>query len=360
MNESLPSWVRETAPWPLAFAQVREDPLLDGEIVAQCGASARVLMIASGGCTAAHLLANHNLNRLHLVDANPAQLALTRLKLHLFRFPFERRQAILGHRPMSATERRTALAAFLAELSLPDDILGPSDWIAAIGPDFAGRYERIFAELQSALRPVQAEMDALLRLRDPDEQAQRSRPGTKLGDALDQALDEVMALPILVALFGEGATRNRVLPFSRHFAQRTRHALATLPAADNPYLWQMYRGAYPPNHEPQPRGGAFESARPNISWSNATMNAALGEVDETFDFVHLSNILDWLFPDEARTTLDLAARVLAPGGRVLIRQLNSALDIPAMGAAFDWLPSEVMHRRDRSFFYRALHVGRKR
>lgn len=363
MDALLPPWVREAAGWPLAFAQVREDPLLDAEIVSDCGRGARVLMVASGGCTASHLVASGLVSRLHLVDPNPAQLALTRLKLEiLYRHSFDERLAILGHRPMPAATRAERLKAILRDLELPADILGSLDWVAEIGPDFAGRYERTFVELRSALRPVQAELDALLCLRDLPEQRRRSQPGTPLGDAIDRGLDEVMSLPNLVALFGEGATRNRVEPFARHFARRTRHALATLPAADNPYLWQMYRGSYPSGGEPQPASNVRDAHKPlpTITWSNAFMNAALAEVDETFDYVHLSNILDWLSPEEARTTLDLAARVLAPGGRVLIRQLNSTLDIPAMGPAFAWQPTAAMHQKDRSFFYRALHLGRKR
>src|SRR6202011_5138275 len=77
------------------------------------------------------------------------------------------------------------------------------------------------------------------------EQARRVAPGTSLGRALDDAFDEVMALPNLVRLFGATATNNRCEPFARHFARRTRHALATLPAADNPYLWQVLAGRYP-------------------------------------------------------------------------------------------------------------------
>ena len=51
----------------------------------------------------------------------------------------------------------------------------------------------------------------------------------------------------------------------------------------------------------------------------------------SYDFVHLSNILDWLSPEEARATLDVAHAALRPGGWVLIRQLNSTLDIPCFG-----------------------------
>lgn len=102
---------------------------------------------------------------------------------------------------------------------------------------------------------------------------------------------------------------------------------------------------------------------PALIWTLGLMNDSLAEAEpEAFDFVHLSNILDWLTPDEAATTLDRAWSALRTGGRVLIRHLNSTLDIPALGARFEWETkgAAVLHAADRSFFYRGLHLGRKR
>src|SRR5205823_3522517 len=81
----VPSMVTEAAALPVAFALVREDSLLDLEVLGRAGPGARVILIASGGCTAAALAASPNIGLLHLVDPNPAQLALCRLKLHLLR-----------------------------------------------------------------------------------------------------------------------------------------------------------------------------------------------------------------------------------------------------------------------------------
>jgi S-adenosylmethionine-diacylglycerol 3-amino-3-carboxypropyl transferase len=362
MYNALPSWVSDTARLPVAFAQVREDPLIDAWVVAHLSPNARVTMIASGGCTLAYLAARSGVTRIDVVDPNPAQLALARLKLHLLQNgdPAER-LALLGHWPMSADEREGRLCAALGTLGLSPETIGPPDVWAAKGPDHAGRYERVFAQLRKDLEPHSAEVGQLLSLRDPPEQARRADPATPLGRALDGAFDRAMDLPILVQLFGEGATRNRVEPFARHFARRTRHALATMPAADNPYLWQVLAGRYPPGvaapwlAEPAPQ------RLPEITWTNTLMTEALRRAPGEYDFVHLSNILDWLSPEEARTTLDLAHAALRPGGWTLIRQLNSTLDIPSFGQGFAWQSddAQALHARDRSYFYRALHVGRK-
>ena len=60
---------------PIAFSQVREDPAVDETILAGLPPGARVFMIASGGDTAASLVASGRVSHLHLVDINPAQLA---------------------------------------------------------------------------------------------------------------------------------------------------------------------------------------------------------------------------------------------------------------------------------------------
>lgn len=362
MSRPFAAWVEEAARLPLAFAQVREDPLLDQWVVEAVGQDANILMIASGGCTAAYLAADPRVARLHLVDANPAQLALARVKLRLLQTatPAERLRT-LGHALCPMAERQAALNAELTALGLPPDVFGPLETISAWGVDHAGRYERVFRALQAHLAERRPEIARLLTLPDPAEQGRRIDPGVPLHQALDAALDEAMALPNLVRLFGEEATRNPVESFSRHFARRIRHVLGTLPAADNPYLWQMLQGRYPEN-APAPWFTAAPPARlPEVTLSKGFMTDVLAK-ERGYDFVHLSNILDWLTPEQGRATLDLAAQALVPGGWTLIRQLNSTLDIPALGKQFEWLSDQAraLHAKDRSFFYRALHLGRKR
>ncbi len=361
--ETLPApWVAEIARRPIAFAQVREDAALDQWVVEQLEGPAKVLLVASGGCTAALLAGLPKVSRLHLIDPNPAQIALARLKLRLLEVArVEDRLSVLGHAPMPAAERRLRLTAELQGLNLPADALGPIELVAEQGADQVGRYEFLFSKLRYELSEVYDEFTALLQLRDPTEQSRRADPATRLGRTLDAAFDSVMALPNLVGLFGAAATRNRGEPFSHHFARRTRQVLATLPAADNPYLWQMLRGQFP-NGIVYPWLNAATPARmPEVIWKVTSMTEALQECPQAYDFIHLSNILDWLDPEEARGTLALAWRALRPGGWTLIRQLNSRLDIQTLGDRFEWKTksAEALHHRDRSFFYRRIHLGRK-
>jgi S-adenosylmethionine-diacylglycerol 3-amino-3-carboxypropyl transferase len=364
MNTALPGWVEQAAALPLAFAQVREDPLLDGWVGEQLPDASRVMMIASGGCTAAFLASSPKVAELRLIDPNPAQLALTRLKLRLLQTsPPESRLALLGHAPLRGPERQAWLKEEWRQLQLPPECLGPPAFVAEIGPDHAGRYERVFAQLRLALHDQTEALENLLNLHDPGEQDRLVNPAAPLGQGLDAALDEVMAIPNLVRLFGAEATKNPVEPFSRHFARRLRHVLATLPADSNPYLWQMLLGRYPEGHEAPWLRLPSLTRLPPVTWETGFMADALWASPSTsFDFVHLSNILDWLTPENAQATLELTGQALRPGGYTLIRQLNSTLDIQSLGPMFEWLTPQAnaLHARDRSFFYRALHLGRKR
>lgn len=357
-----PAWVTAALETPLLFAQVREDPLQDQALVRRLGdAGLRVLQVASGGCTAALLAGEPAVAELVLVDPNPAQLALTRLKLRLLETAApSARLALLGHAPQPAEVRAAALEAELAPLELTLSDLGPPDTVARLGPDQSGRYEQTFAALRAALADAgQADAVAeLLALADPASQAAKVAAGTPLGDALDAAFGAVFALEPLVALFGAGATSNRAQPFDRHFLAQTRAVCAASPAAENPYLSQVLAGRYPAT-TPAPWLARRGAPTARVSCVNLAMNQALRQVDGAFDLIHLSNILDWLSHAEATETLGLAVARLRPGGAVIVRQLNSTVDVRGAAPELAWDAgfSAALHAGDRSFFYRDLHVG---
>lgn len=354
-------WVESAAKLPLAFAQVREDPEVDLQVLDRLESPKRALMIASGGETAA-VLATKSLEQIHLVDVNAAQVALTFYKLFLLEtHSAAERLALLGHADCDPEQRQNTLDGYLHSIELPSDFFGPAETIARFGVDYCGRYEWLFARMRQRLRPHQDALHELLCLSDPEKQSAIAAPGTTLGQAIDAAFEETMELSKLVELFGPDATANRVKPFSQHFADQTRAVLRSQSAASNPFLHDLFLGRFDSSPwdwlklDPQ-------EIQPAFSWSVSTMKEYLeSEDDLRFDFIHLSNTLDWISPEEAKTVLKLAHQKLTSGGAVLIRQLNSQLDIRAIESELRWDVelSTQLHRRDKSFFYRELHVGWK-
>jgi S-adenosylmethionine-diacylglycerol 3-amino-3-carboxypropyl transferase len=305
-----------------------------------------------------------------LVDANPAQLALTRLKRTLLTHTEpERRQALLGHSPMVAHERQAQLISFLETVDTPINQLGEPDILGNLGPDYCGRYEQLFCALQNeiAANPsLAAGLSELLSL--GSAQLQRKWLSHRSGwwQELTLVFHSIFSLPILMTLFGEGATQNRRQAFAQHFLNQFRFILERQSVHANPFVWQMLRGQHPKNQIPHwlnlPSGPLSTTCHEVQATMLEAMQSAAAS-NTQYDMVHLSNVLDWLDPAQARATLHAAWQCTRPGGWVLIRQLNSMLNIRTLGESIGWQwdthMSEKFAQTDRSFFYRALHVAQK-
>jgi len=350
--------VEEAVTRPIAFSVVREDSLQDIEVIHRYFSEEKVsmLMVASGGCTAASLVADIPFQDLTLVDPNLAQLQLSKLKLQFLTLSPRKRLEILGYLPMKAEERKSILCGFMHALDIERSALGDLDLIGERGLDFTGRYERIFEEIRALLDDHQIE--ELFAQTDLEKQTELVDPETPLGKAIDKAFDAVMSQENLTHIFGEKATANRVQDFSRHFLERTRTFLKLQLASSSPWMAHLFLGRFYGEEMFPWLKCKMVHCFPKISYFHGTMNEALKESKpESYHVIHLSNILDWLSPEEARTTLALSFKALKPGGCVIIRQLNSNLDIPILGTEFEW--SDLKEPVDRSFFYRNAYLGFK-
>ena len=81
------------------------------------------------------------------------------------------------------------------------------------------------------------------------------------------------------------------------------------------------------------------------------------------DFVGLSNIIDWMQPDDVQKLAAWLGDQMKPGAVVMYRQLNNEADVEGMFGerfAFDAALGKSLHARDRSLFYSSVHVGTRR
>lgn len=355
-------WALAAANLPIAFSQVREDPRLDVEIAKRLPPEATGMMIASGGETAV-CLARLPFSSLLLVDVNPAQLALTRCRFHLAATYRSRETfALLGHLPMAPGDRGNAWSQIFQTLKLPDHALGKPSHLAHLGPDHCGRYEAAFHQLRHILEPHNDRISQFLQTIDAASASDLIAPTTETGAALESAFAQALRLENLVALFGEEATRNPRKPFHIHFMDQLRDIVSRQAPATNPWIWQLLAGEFPPAtaidwlDDPAP-------ILTSPTYLRASMLDALSATPAgTMDFIHLSNILDWLSPTAATETLAATHRALRPGGYAILRQLNSSLDIPSLYPSLIWhsAEGERLQRMDRSFFYPNIHLASRK
>lgn len=357
------NWLDIALQLPVRFAQVREDPLLDLEVLQRARLNCRALIIASGGCTVCALNTLKHIDEMVIVDPNRAQVALARLKLLIQRdVPASERASLLGHKPINSEERWTKLARLASENNIDLQDIGPSRFVASRGLDFIGRYEMVFGELSRRL--AIDHHDTIVNLLRQNDLAKRKHlldSADEFVNRLRDTLHDVMDLSNLVHLFGEQATRNRLQDFSEHFYQRILWAITRLPTQSNHFLWQVLLNRSPPRCSVPWLGMSFPEPAAKIEFHECSIEDFLTQSEQTFDYIHLSNVLDWLSNEQARSLLASTWNHLASGGYTLIRQLNSKLNIPSLNDQFEWLTQDAnkMLAGDRSFFYRDLHLARR-
>ena len=332
---------------PVYFSQVREDPSLDVQAIKTIGRSCKVLMIASGGDTICRLATLHEVTSIDAIDANSSQISLSKFKLSLLKFSPENRLRILGHETMDTEIRRQIVEEICRELKIQLTDFGPRDLSAEVGLDFTGRYEQLFSGIQKELQ---------LR-------------GKRISDlhfdssVLDEVFNDYFDLDLLVKIFGKAATQNPLQTFSDHFLYQTQNYLKSPAGLHSPYLCQMLSGQFSQEAYDWMKQPALKDSeiKPVVFHQSMMLDYLIHAEDCAYDFIHLSNILDWLSEEEGSFLLRQAHRVLRRGGKVIIRQLNSSLNIKSLEEGFKWdtALSESLRDKDRSFFYREILVGEK-
>jgi S-adenosylmethionine-diacylglycerol 3-amino-3-carboxypropyl transferase len=316
---------------PLQFAVVREDPIVE-ETLAMESPTPRVLLVASGGCTALALAARQPHLELTLFDLNPHQLA-------------------------HCERKRTALA-------LPDALerarLLNVDDDAPSGLNACGNFESLFRGLRTFLADLAASPAQLAAACDGDRDAIAALLASRYWPV---AFDLFFADPLLLAMFGPDAVQHAPPgSYPRYFQSVLERGLARTDARDNYFLHHVLLGRYVEREEAWP---AYLRAAPCALPRWTEVHGTLEAVPELsrYGLISLSNLFDWMSHEGIeRTCRHLAARV-APGTLVVVRQLNNALDLtPFLAPRFDLdhTLAEALHAKDRSLFYARLWIGRAR
>jgi S-adenosylmethionine-diacylglycerol 3-amino-3-carboxypropyl transferase len=311
---------------PLQFAVVREDPAIEEAVVDRFGAR-RALLVASGGCTALSLACGRPSVELSLFDINPHQLAHCEAKREALIAGSRERFNVGGRDPRGLNARGNFESLFRGLRELLVDLVGEDVLAGACEGDRAST-ETLFA---SRYWPV--------------------------------AFDLFFSDPMLLAMFGPSAVQHAPPgSYPRYFQRVLEDGLTRAGARDNWFLHHVLLGHYVDRVDALPPYLRELPARV-APWT--AIEGSLADVPELarFDVVSLSNLFDWMDRPSVEATIALLGAELAPGAVVIVRQLNSALDLaPLFAPRFD--ADEVFARellaRDRSLFYARLWIARAR
>ena len=315
---------------PVQFAVVREDPLIEIEILERHHCQ-HLLLIASGGCTALSLRAHLPSLAITLLDPNMAQLDLVQRKIEA----------------LALLKRPERLSRFNVENR---DVTGLSE---------CGNFESLFRGLRNFLYEFVLPADDMLRLFCERDVLARAPEVLFAHPYWSVAFEIFFADPLLHAMFGPNATQHAAPgSYPGYFRTLFERGLGRPDAFDNPFLHHVFLGHYLDRPGCLPHFLVEPADRYLFELHH-------GPIDEhvdlsEYDFIGLSNIMDWMVPADVETLLGKVLKESRPGTVVMWRQLNNERDLTASlrpSFSFDDEWSRDLWERDRSLFYSSVHVG---
>lgn len=314
---------------PIQFAVVREDPAIERALVDEVGA-ARVLLVASGGCTALSLAAERPGVAITVFDVNPAQLDLVRRKSEALARPDRARRFNVG------TADPEGLSA-------------------------CGNFEALFRGLRRFIEDLVVPADELARAFDVPRSLSPTVDRLVGHRYWPVAFEVFFHDALLHAMFGEAATQHAPAgSYPRWFRAAFEGGLRRPDAFDNYFLHHVLLGHYLDRPAALPPYLRAPAPAPELE----AVLGPLGDVPDLsrFDVIALSNLTDWMTPAQI-AELARGLRAARPGALCVLRQLNNDVDLDAW-LHDHWAPEEQLGAsllaRDRSMFYRRVRVYRRR
>ena len=315
------------------FAVVREDPMVEAELVRLTKAN-NVLLISSGGCTALTLQALFPDLHITLVDFNPAQLERVR-------------------------EKMNALREVDAAIRCRRFNIGTSD---PKGLNQSGNFESLFRGLREFIFDLVADEAEIRALFEEEDRLARVSEILFSSKYWSVAFDLYFSDSLLNAMFGPDATQHAEAgSYPRYFQTLFEKGLTSAGAFDNYFLHHVFLGYYLQRSASLP----YYLLAPPTDYRFQMVEGTLDAVPELqrFDLISVSNIMDWMPLTEITSLIGYLQNEMRAGASVLYRQLNNYTDLSTyFGDAFEFdaaLGSQFQES-ERSLFYSSVHVGKRR
>jgi S-adenosylmethionine-diacylglycerol 3-amino-3-carboxypropyl transferase len=325
-----------------------------------------VLSIASAGDNALALL-GAGAERVIALDLNPAQLACLELRVAAYReLSHAELLELIGSRPASAAHRLALYRRCRDKLSPAARSfweVHPQEIGNGIGS--AGKFENYFRLFRTYVLPLvhrRKTIEALLRGGSVEER--RKFYQEHWNTARWRLLFGIFFSRFMMARFGrdpaffkyvEGSVADRIFG-------RAEHALTVLNPAENSYLHWILTGTHGSALPWALRAENFEKIRrrlDRLEWHEQTLEAYLERAPAKIDKFNLSDIFEYMSPENTAALLERLANASRPGGRLAYWNMLAPRSRPE-SLADRLLPrpdiARPLFEQDRAFFYSALRV----
>ena len=345
----------------IRYASVWEDADVLLRALAPVAAGGRLLSIASAGDNALALL-TLDPAEVVAVDLNPVQLACVELRIAAFRaLEHEDLLRFLGVEP--STERMARYTSLRGDMSGDARAFWDAhpEWIER-GAIHVGKFERYFGVFRERVLPLVHSRARVTRLRAPGDRAAREAFYRDVWDTRRWRL----VFRVFFSRFVMGRLGRDPAFFDHvegtvgeHILARTRYALTALDTATNPYLTYILTGnfareALPAYLRPE-NFGAIRDRLDRVRLLRAPAEQTPGP----FDGFNLSDIFEYMSPDEHERAYGALVGHARPGGRLVYWNMLAPRACPPSlrqrVRPLDELAAEL-HATDRAWFYQALRV----
>lgn len=323
------------------------------------------LSVASAGDNTLSLL-TRDPARVIAIDLNPAQLSALELRVAAYRtLSHPELLELLGSRP---SERRTDLYR-KARSALSTQARSWWDGRPAAirnGIGGAGRFESYFSIFRRWILPFvhdHAAVESLLRSRSANERL--AFYDSEWDTRLWRSLFRIFFSQAVLGRLGRDPSFFRYVEGSvaEHLLARTKHALAALDPAENPYVQWILLGTHRSALPHALRADSFDVIRNNIDrleWHCKSLESVCDDgVAERFDRANLSDVFEYMSEAGQREVLSRLANAANPGARIAYWNMmvprSGAQVLPDRIRALPEL-SQRLFACDKAFFYRAFVV----
>lgn len=309
---------------PIQFAVVREDPLLEAEIINQYQPH-NLLTVCSGGCSVLSLKSLFPQLEISAFDLNLSQIQLTKDKNH----------------ELSNSHN------FNEIFNIEDD--------SSLRLNQRGNFESLFKGLREFIFDFIVDYENIRSMMLSSNEISKISKYVFEHKYWPVAFELFFHDSVLRTMFGQAAIQHAPEgSYPQYFKTQFERAFTKSNAHQNYFLHHVFLGHYLKNSDSLPYYLISPKSHEGIEYIQGELSSV--ENIGQYDFIQLSNIMDWMSESENFELANVINQNIQPGTVILIRQLNNKQPVLKYFPDFklDTGLSTKLLEADRSIFYSSI------